>query len=73
MIARAKYYKSVVKLPQEMESLAILVQNISLVLMRINDLGSAAALITKILGFMSFVSDNSKCLIFYTYSSILMR
>ena len=62
-----------VKLPQEMESLAILVQNVSLVLVKINEHGIAAALISKILGFLSFISDNTKCLIFYTYSGILMK
>lgn len=62
-----------VKVPQEIESLAILVQNISQILMKISDYGAAAALITKILGLMSFVTDNTKCMVFYTYSGILAK
>jgi hypothetical protein len=70
---RAIYYQTVVKNPQEMESLVTLVQNISVVLTKIGDYGKAASLITKILKFLSFVSDKSKSLIFYSYSDILAK
>lgn len=70
---RALYYQTMVKDPPEMESLVTLVQNIAVVLTQCKAYGKAASLITKILKFLSFVSDKSKSLIFYTYSDILIK
>lgn len=72
-IVRGNYFLEVAKSPKEYEALAIFIQNLSMIFLKIKSYSKSAFYLHKVISFSRYLKTFTKGLIFYSYSYTLLQ